>query len=181
MSGRLSKEKNQIALLKAVKGSKYEKDIQIVLAGDGPMKEKLQKWGHKYLSNPPIIRKFKHEELANILRMCDLYVHTSNVEIEAISCLEALACGLVPVISNSPRSATSKFALTSNSSYNYKSVKSLTEKIEFWYQNPDEKQKQSLEYSAFAKQFDLKICMANMEKMLKEVVLNYKENNRYEK
>ena len=43
MSGRLSKEKNQQELLYAVKRSKYEKDIQIMLTGDGPRKNYLMK------------------------------------------------------------------------------------------------------------------------------------------
>lgn len=175
MSGRLSKEKNQMALLKAVKKSKYENKIQIILAGDGPRKSKLVKWGAKNLSNPPIVRRFKHEELADVLRMADLYVHTSIIEIEAISCLEALACGLVPVISNSPRSATSKFSLDKNSSYNYKNIKDLTRKIEYWYEHPKERSDASKMYSEFAKQFDFAKCMEKMEKMLLDISRLHKE------
>lgn len=173
MSGRFSREKNQIALLKAIKQSRHEKNIQLILAGDGPLKKKLIKWGYKHLSNPPIIQKFKHNELADVLCLADLYVHTSIVEIEAISCLEALACGLVPIISDSPRSATSKFALTKESSFNYKSIKDLTNKIDYWIEHPKEKEQASKIYSEFAKQFDFDICMAKMEQMLIEVHNNY--------
>ena len=35
--------------------------------------------------------------------MSDLYVHAADVEIEAMSCMEAFAGGLVPVIANSPQ------------------------------------------------------------------------------
>lgn len=179
MSGRLSKEKNQIVLLKALKYSKYKDCIQIIFAGDGPQKERLIKYGIKHLVNPPIIRSFKHEELCNVLSYADLYVHTSIIEIEAISCLEALACGLVPVIANSPRSATSKFSLRNECSYNYKSPKDLAKKIDWWIEHPDIKKEASIQYAKYAKEFDFNICMDKMEQMLLEVVKNYnKEDNK---
>ena len=178
MSGRLSKEKNQMMLLKAIKKSRHEQNIQLILTGDGPMKNKLLKWGYKNLTNPPIIQRFKHEELADMLCLGDLYVHTSIVEIEAISCLEALACGLVPVISNSPRSATSKFSLLEKSSYNYVSINDLTSKIDYWFEHPKEKAEASKLYSEFAKKFDFDICMSQMEKMLIEVHKKYYEKRK---
>ncbi len=175
MSGRLSREKNQMILLKAVKKSRHEKNIQVILAGDGPLKQKVMKWGYKHLTNPPIIQRFKHEELADVLRLADLYVHTSIVEIEAISCLEALACGLVPVISNSPRSATNKFSLMEESSFDYRSSNSLRDKIDYWIEHPKEKEEASHIYSEFVKQFDFTLCMQKMEQMLKEVHQRYYE------
>lgn len=173
MSGRLSKEKNQKILIKAISKSKYKDVIQLILAGDGPRKHALYKYGLKHLKNEPIIRSFKHEELNTVLRYADLYVHTSIIEIEAISCLEALACGLVPVIANSPRSATSKFSLRPESSYNYRSWKDLTRKIEWWIEHPEIKEEASKEYSEYAKEFDFNKCMDRMEQMLIEVKKNY--------
>lgn len=70
------------------------------------MKRCAEKHGIK-----PIYRFFQKDELIKYLNMSDLYVHTSEIEIEAISCLEALSCGLVPLINNSPKSATRTFAL----------------------------------------------------------------------
>jgi glycosyltransferase involved in cell wall biosynthesis len=178
MSGRFSKEKNQISLLKAVKKSKYEKDIQILLLGDGPLKNKLKKWGDKNLSNKPILKRFNHQELADILNMCDLYVHTSIVEIEAISCLEALACGLVPIISNSPRSATSKFSLSENCSYDYKDLSTLTNKIDYWIEHSLEKEQLSNKYIDFVKRFDRDLAMQKMNDMLIEVHKKYYETHK---
>lgn len=173
MSGRLSKEKNQKMLFKAVQKSKYKDSIQVVLAGDGPRKKYLFEYGVKHLANAPIIRSFPHEELNEALHYADLYVHTSTIEIEAISCLEALACGLVPVIANSSRSATSKFSLRPESSYNYLSAKDLAKKIDWWIEHPEERKKASAEYAEYAKQFDFNKCMDRMEQMLIEVKKNY--------
>lgn len=174
MSGRLTKEKNQLLLLKAVKNSKYEKDIQIILTGSGPRKDYLIKFGNKHLTNKPIIRRFKHEQLCDVLNLADLYIHTSEVEIEAISCLEALACGIVPLISNSPKSATNKFALTPESTFEFNNVKSLTKQIEYWFENREKIQEMSGKYRDFALTFDFDKCMEEMEQMLLETIENYK-------
>ena len=132
--------KKQILLLKAALMSKHKKEIQIVLAGSGPKEKKLKKWINRHMKeNPAILRTYKHEEVNQILGCADLYVHTSLIEIEAISCLEALSCGLVPVISNSPRSATSRFALRPESSFNYCSARDLAKKIDWWIEHPEEK------------------------------------------
>ena len=53
----------------------------------------MRKLAHKY-SVPATFGFFRPEDLVALLRQADLYVHTADVEIEAISCLEALACGL---------------------------------------------------------------------------------------
>ena len=176
MSGRLSKEKNQQELLYAVKRSKYEKDIQIMLTGDGPRRKYLMKLIKKLnFTNPPIQKLYKHEELHDALWMGDLYVHTSIVEIEAISCLEAIACGMVPVIADSRKSATRKFAIDDRCLYKSRSTRDLAEHIDYWIEHPEERKELSNKYQEFIKQFDFEKCMDNMEKMLVEVKANYEK------
>ena len=174
MSGRLSKEKNQQELLYAVKRSKYEDKIQIMLTGDGPRRKSLIKLAERLKFTNPIIQKlYKHEELNTALWCGDLYVHTSIVEIEAISCLEAIACGMVPVIADSKKSATRKFALDDRCKYQSKNIDDLTKHIEYWYEHQDEMDEMRTKYSEFIKQFDFVKCMDNMEKMLVEVKEKY--------
>ena len=178
MSGRLSKEKNQQELLYAVKRSKYEKDIQIMLTGDGPRRKYLMKLIKKLnFTNPPIQKLYKHEELHDALWMGDLYVHTSIVEIEAISCLEAIACGMVPVIADSRKSATRKFAIDDRCLYKSRNIKDLTDHIDYWIEHKEEKEKLSVKYQEFIKQFDFEVCMNRMEQMLVEVKANYDKAN----
>ena len=179
MSGRLSREKNQQELLYAVKRSKYEKNIQIMLTGDGPRRKYLMKLIKRLnFTNPPIQKLYKHEELHDALWMGDLYVHTSIVEIEAISCLEAIACGMVPVIANSRKSATRKFAIDDRCLYKSRSTRDLAEHIDYWIEHPEEREELSKKYQEFIKQFDFEKCMDNMEKMLVEVKNNYKPNQK---
>ena len=178
MSGRLSKEKNQQELLYAVKRSKYEKDIQIMLTGDGPRRKYLMKLIKKLnFTNEPIQKLYKHEDLHDALWMGDLYVHTSIVEIEAISCLEAIACGMVPVIADSRKSATRKFAIDDRCLYKSRNIQDLTNHIDYWIEHKEEKEKLSVKYREFIKQFDFEVCMNRMEQMLIEVKANYDKTN----
>lgn len=178
MSGRLSKEKNQQELLHAVKRSKYEKNIQIILAGDGPRKKHLEKLAKKLkLTNAPIQKLYRHEDLSEALWCGDLYVHTSIAEIEAISCLEAIACGLVPVIANSKKSATRMFALDDRCLYNSRNVEDLTNHIDYWFEHREEIPALQARYRDYIKQFDFENCMNRMEQMLAEVKDNYSKTN----
>ena len=115
-TGRYSKEKNQAVLIRAVNRSKYRDRIQLVLAGSGP-KEKALKKLSKSLPVPPRFGFFPHGDMVKLLNYADLYVHSAAMEAEGISCLEAISCGLVPIISDSPRCATQAYALTDRSHY----------------------------------------------------------------
>ena len=148
-----------------------------MLTGDGPRRKYLQDLAKRLKFTNPIIQKlYKHEELNTALWQGDLYVHTSIVEIEAISCLEAIATGLVPIIADSPKSATRMFALDERNSYQSRNIDDLTKHIEYWIEHPEEKAALQNKYAEFIKQFDFEKCMDNMEKMLVEVKENYDKN-----
>ena len=110
-TGRLVKEKCQEDLIRAVGKSKYADRILLFIAGEGPLEGRLRRLGEK-LPNPPVIGFHPKEELVRIINFCDLYVHPSYAEIESIACVEAITCGLVPVISDSKMSAARHFALS---------------------------------------------------------------------
>ncbi len=166
--GRYSKEKSHKILIDAVEKSEYADKIQLVFAGDGPLKEKLMKQGER-LPNPPLFKFFSRSELLDMINCADLYIHPAEIEIEAISCLEAITCGLVPVISNSPRSATRFFALDEKNLFRCNDSTDLAEKIDWWLSHPEEKAERSREYLGYTKQFDQDVCMDRMEQMLFDV------------
>ena len=165
--GRLSKEKSHRVLIDAAKQSRHAEELQLVFAGDGPLREKLMKHG-KALKNPPIFRFFSREELVKTINSADLYVHPAEIEIEAISCLEAISCGLVPVISDSPRSATRFFALGEQNLFRCNDSKALAERIDWWLEHPAEQEACSKAYLGYTKQFDFDACMDRMEQMILE-------------
>lgn len=173
-TGRLSKEKTHHVLIKAIKHSKHKHDIQLVFAGAGPLEDKIRKLGHK-LPHPPIIRFFSRSEMVEVLNNATLYVHPSEIEIEAISCLEAISCGLVPVIANSPRSATRYFALDDLNLFKNLDAHDLAKKIDFWLDHPERRDARKNEYLNYTKKFDHDYCMDQMEAMLYSVIQNGKK------
>lgn len=174
--GRLSREKMHKTLIKAVSLSRHKEDIQLVFAGDGPLKKRLQKMGGT-LPNPPQIGFHPQAELVDLLNAADLYVHPSVAEIEAISCLEAISCGLVPVISDSKASATNQFALTEHNLFKNGDAKSLAEKIDFLIENPDILSELKEKYESFSKEYAIENCIDKMEKMFSDAAAYYKKEN----
>ena len=165
--GRISKEKSHPILMKAVSLSKYKDKIQLVFAGQGPREQKIRDLTKKYKLNPVMMNFYSRKDLIRIINSCDLYCHPSEIEIEAISCLEAIKCGLVPVISDSKRSATNAFALDENNLFKYNSPKDLANKIDFWIEHPELKEEYSKKYLNYADKFSQSECMRQMHCMLK--------------
>lgn len=169
-TGRLAKEKSHKILLEAVTKSKYSSDIQLIFAGDGPLYEKIAAWSKTHLKNQPIINFFKREELVKLINCCDLYCHPSEAEIEGIACLEAIACGLVPVIADSPDSATRELAIDSKCLFKVNDSEDLAKKIDWFIEHPEEKELLSKRYVEESLLYDQDKCMKQMEEMfLKEI------------
>ena len=175
--GRYSPEKSHDVLIDAVSKSKYKNSIQLVFAGTGPKREELKKQAEKKGIIPPVMQFYDRDELANLLRTADLYVHPAEIEIEAISCLEAIATGKVPVIADSERSATRNFALTPQNLFRCGDPYDLAKKIDWWLDHPKEKEECSRRYLGFAEQFDFNRCMDQMEMMLKDTVESKKRES----
>lgn len=169
MVGRLSREKRQDLLIKAAALSKHSDQIQLFFAGNGPKKKQYERMGKK-LKNPPSFGFYSKEELKNLMSICELYVHPADVEIEAISCIEAFSSGLVPIISNSKKSATGGFALDKRSLFTSNSAKNLAEKIDYWIEHPEERKKMEFQYSEYGKRYRLEHCAALMEQMFNEAI-----------
>ena len=165
-TGRYSKEKSHRVLIDAVARSKYAERIQLVFAGSGPLENELKKYSAKTLPVQPIFRFFSRTELIGVLQTADLYVHPAEIEIEAIACLEAISCGLVPVIANSPRSATRCFAISEKNLFDYNEPDSLAERIDMWLGDTEARRRCSEAYARNRGKFDYDSCMDRMERML---------------
>ena len=169
MVGRLSGEKRQDVIINAVPFSKYADRIQLVFAGKGPKYDEYVELG-KQLKNPPQFVFLSKPELIDLLLHTDLYVHASDMESEAISCIEAFATGLVPVIANSEDSATPQFALDGRSLFAPGRPKDLARAIDWWFDHPDEKAKMEREYAEAAKNYDIDTSVRLCEQMFREAI-----------
>jgi 1-acyl-sn-glycerol-3-phosphate acyltransferase len=164
MIGRFAPEKRQDVLIRAIKQSRYEARIQLHLAGAGPLEKKLRKLASG-LSNPPTFGFYKQEDLIALIQSCDLYVHTADAEIEAIACLEAIACGRVPVISDSRKSATGQFALDERSLFRAGNSHDLAKKIDYWIEHPEKRREMEAAYSQRARVYRLEHSIRKAEQM----------------
>ena len=172
MVGRLSQEKCQHVLIDAIPKSKYSDRIQLILAGQGPMHDRYEILCKK-LPVTPILEFFSKEELINLFGQADLYVHSSDIETEGIGCIEAFACGLVPVISDSDRCAARQFAIDDRSLFIHGDSTDLAKKIDYWIEHDDEKKVMERQYAELAKQYSLESSVQKFEGMLQQAIHDY--------
>lgn len=152
-----------------VEAKRYADKIQLIFAGKGPEYDHYMELG-KQLKNPPQFVYLEQQKLINLLLQCDLYVHASDMESEAISCIEAFATGLVPVIANSEVSATPQFALDGRSLFKAGSPKDLARAIDYWLDHPNERKYMGELYRVAAKKYSLANSVRMFEEMLNEEI-----------
>ncbi len=174
MTGRLAPEKNQQVIIRAIARSAHKDDIHLTLLGNGPEKEKLEKLAAK-LKVDVTFDFLPKEKLIERLQHSDLYVHAATVEIEAIAAIEAIACGLVPVIAQSGLSATPQFALDERSLFENNNAKQLAAKIDYWFEHPAERASMSGRYAVFAKKFSLKNSLTLAEQMFADEICDARQ------
>lgn len=175
--GRLSPEKDHATIIKAVKLSKHEKDIQLIFAGQGPLKDKLLHQSEKSpaLTNPLIVSLYSQPDLIALEKTCDLYIHAAKIEIEGMGCMEAISSGLVPVLSNSKDAAVSQFALTENNLFDCGDPQSLADKIDYWFEHQEARHEMKEKYISFMEEYNINKCIDKMLEMFNEAI---EDNNR---
>ncbi len=168
-TGRYALEKRQDIIIKAISKSKYKNRIKLVLAGSGPFLNKYQKLAKKY-GVDVTFGFYDQKTLIDIIHQSDLYVHAADAEIEGIAALEAIACGLVPVIAKSKKSATAQFALDERSKFESGDYKTLALKIDYWLDHPDKKNEMSQKYETYAENYRLSHAVNLLEQMFKQAI-----------
>lgn len=168
--GRYSVEKSLKTLLKSMKYSKYAKETQLIIAGQGPKERRLKKRANKYykkgyIKYPVIFGFYNFEELQNISSTADLYVHCAFVEVEGLSCMEAIQIGLVPIIAEGKYTATSQFALSKKSLYKQKDAKDLASKIDYWFDHDEERKLEAQKYKGIAEKYNIDSSIKELRKM----------------
>ncbi|WP_104695344.1 glycosyltransferase [Helicobacter salomonis] len=173
MVGRYSPEKNQRVLIEAVHLSKYRAHIQLHLKGQGPCLLALEKQASK-LAHAVDFGFIESNALLDLLYQCDLYVHSADVEGEAIACLEAMGCGIVPIISDSRISATNQFALDHRSLFKANDPLDLARKIDYWLEHPQERAQAEKAYVQSAQNYTLDQSIQQTLEMYQDVIEDFK-------
>jgi len=174
--GRHAMEKRQELLIEGVLRSKYKDHIQLVLCGRGEDSEKLKKRGEA-LPVKPFIDYVSHEDKLTYLNTADLYLHASVVEVESLSCLEAVGCGLPCLIGNSPNSAASQFAQDDRFIFEMDNADDLAAQIDYWYENRDKLPGIKKTILRTAKMYRLNRCIDLIEAFYNDVVNHDPETN----
>jgi glycosyltransferase involved in cell wall biosynthesis len=179
MIGRLAEEKRQDLIIKAVDGSKYRERIELFFAGQGPMKKRYLRYSRK-LPNKPRFEFLPQDRLIEIIHETDIYIHASDAEIEGISCLEAVSCGKVPIISDSEKSAASQFALDERSLFKKGNYRDLRAKIEYWIEHPAERERMEAEYAKLSEKYHISRSIEKIEKMFDDTIEGYRTDKMIE-
>lgn len=174
--GRFSKEKRQDILIKAIAKSRYASTIKLHLHGIGPMESYLKGLCEQLLRGNYEFGYIENSLLMQKICNMDLYAHPAQVESEAISCLEAISLGIVPVIADSKISATNQFALDNRSIFQTNNVNDLCDKIEYWIEHKEELLAMKDKYIESAKQYALDLSIEKIEKVYEEAIKDFKDN-----
>lgn len=80
------------------------RNVKFIIKGKGPLKEHLRKLAkklgiHEYVHFVGVV---PHNQMANYLAAADIYVSTCFVDTTSVSLLEAMACGLAPLVTDIP-------------------------------------------------------------------------------
>lgn len=164
-TGRYATEKSQDTLIRAVARSEYKDRIQLILAGEGIKEKSYRKLASK-LPVPPVFKFFSRTEIIDVLNYADIYVHPAQVELEGISCIEAITCGKLTIVSDSKLSATRHFAVDDKCIFRSRDAKDLARVIDYWIEHEEERKEYEEKYLASAVSFDQTICMKRMEEMI---------------
>jgi 1,2-diacylglycerol 3-alpha-glucosyltransferase len=167
--GRLAREKRHDLLMKAIRDSRHESRIQLVILGDGPQRAHLEAEG-KTLTNPPVFRYLKPQELIPYYGGADLCVHAADVEVECMSVLEAMACGLPCLIARAPLSASSQFALSDAFLFEAGSREDLTRRIDGWIDDPEGLRRARAGYRDAAQHYRVEASTEKLIDLYRQVV-----------
>jgi 1,2-diacylglycerol 3-alpha-glucosyltransferase len=167
--GRLAREKRHELLIEAILKSRHESRIQLVVLGAGPLRERLEAQA-RALTNEPVFRWLQSAELIPYYGGADLCVHAADVEVECMSVLEAMACGLPCLIADAPRSATPQFALSAEFLFEAGDREDLTRKIDSWIERPEALRSAGERYRDAAQRYRVEASLDKLLEVYRQVV-----------
>jgi len=166
--GRLAAEKHQDTLIEAVRRSRHREDIELVIAGRGPMEESLR--DHASVLPGAKVGFVPQEDLWRLLDTSDLFVHCSEVELEGMSVLEAMGAGLPALVAQGPQTAASDLALDDRFRFPVMDVAALTVRLDALIESPAELRAAGEEYRRRAGALDFDRCVDKLARVYGAVV-----------
>lgn len=134
--GRLAPEKDQSTILQAVGMSAFRDRIALRLIGTGPLQEKLEQEAKRLKLNATI-GPVDDDTLMQCYQSADLFLHASEIELEGMSVLEAMAAGNTLLVSDSSSSAAVELIPDAENQFKHGDAADLSQKIDRWLSMPD--------------------------------------------
>lgn len=139
--GRLSKEKNILALLQAMKWIRQaDAKIRLNIYGEGPMKNKMEQYILKHGLEETCILKGFQKDIDRILQEHKMVVLPSLTESCSYTLLEAMAAGTYAIASSCPGNKELIIDGVVGSIVPCNKPKSLAESIKYWYYEDAERE-----------------------------------------
>ena len=173
-TGRLVPEKNHQVLLEALAYSRHSDNIDLYLAGSGPLERDLHKLAAP-LAAQIHIGFIPHNEVIALLDRADIYVHCALVEIEGLAALEAMARGCMPIIARSEQSSTWRYSLDRRNVFNALNPRQLAALIDYWLEHPLQRTELSNRYNSLAHRLDMRHSIDAIEGLLLQTLRNYRK------
>ena len=92
------------------------------------------------------------------------------MEVEGLSCLEAIREGAVPLIATGHLAATSQFALDERSLFPEQDAKALAQKIDWWIEHPEERLRMGQVYADSARKYNIEGSIAEIIEMYRNAL-----------
>lgn len=177
--GRFVKIKCVELLLDAMPYSRHAKEIQLIYAGTGVLEKKLKARGEELYAQGILAYKPKFVFLDNaglkkLAQDSYLCVHSAKMEVEGLGCMEALREGTVPVIAKGKYIGTSSYALDERSVFPSGDAKALAEKIDWWIEHPEERNRMAQVYADKAREYDIQRSARSLIEMYRNAIENNK-------
>ena len=109
-----------------------------------------------------------HELLGILWYVLLAILWTGFVELESLSCLEAIGCGLPCLIGDSEHSAAPQFALDDRFLFRKDDPDDLARKLDYWYENRDELRASRTKVLDMAEHYRFERCLDRMEAIYEE-------------
>ncbi len=134
--GRLADEKRQDLIVSAVAMSEFRDSIRLVLVGRGPKTEAVRQQAEREGLNAEIGPRDDAGLLA-AYREADIFIHASEIELESLTTLEAMASHCPALIADSPTSAAPQFATGEDMLFRPDDAGDLAGRLDHWIRQPE--------------------------------------------
>ncbi len=173
--GRFSREKDQDTLLDAMYYSKHTDIIQLHFTGKGPTENFLKKKASSLyhtgvLMKRPTFGFYSQEKLRKLFSISDLYVHSATIEVEGMSCMEAICTGIVPIIAEGELTATSQFTDNDLCLYPAGDERTLAARIDYWIEHEVERKEEANKYIGIERKYLFEDTITQTIKMYEDVL-----------